>query len=128
MLLIGLAASVFMALAAPFGTSGEPILERLAFWLVGTFAAFAAARALDLRLTALLPGRVGRAGRAAALIAIITVPAAVIASTIAAQIQHRPIDWSLCLKTMPQIAMVGAGFSAVLMLADRPPRPKMAAA
>ncbi len=115
-----MAASIFMALAAPFGTDGEPVILRLGFWVIGVGVGYFAARALDARLKSFERIRLPNAGRAAVLVAIVTAPAAVAASTAAALLHHRPIDWPLCWKTMPQIAMVGAGFSALAFLADRP--------
>ena len=119
---VAMAAAVFMALAAPFGTAGEPVIERLGFWVVGAGGGFFAAKAFDARLRSLRRIRLPAAARIAALVAIITVPAALAASAAAAVLHHRPIDWALCWKTVPQIAMVGAGFSALGVLADRPRR------
>lgn len=119
-LAVVLAAAVFMAVAAPFGTSSEPLGQRLGFWIVGAAGGFAAAGSLDLGLRSLKLLRQRPIVRTAALIAIVTPLAAVIASWVAAALHRQPIDWTLCWRTMPQIAMVGAGYSALAMLAGRP--------
>ncbi len=123
-------AAVFMALTAPFGTSAEPLPERLGFWVLGAAGGFVLLGKLSGRLALVLPNLKGSSGRrgsrgieAAALVLIVTPPAAVVSSIIAAWLHHRAIDWALCLRTMPQIALVGAGFAALGMLADRRSRP-----
>ena len=108
-----------MALAGPFGTWREPVLERLGFWIVGAGGGVLAGAMLDrgLRRVEFLSAR--PIARTAVLTPLITGLAAPIASSAAALIHARPIDWALCLKTVPQIAMVGAGYSALLILTRR---------
>jgi len=118
-LAIALTAAVFMALAAPFGTAGEPLIERLGFWVVGASGGFFAGKALEARLRSFRRIRLPATARIAAMVVILTGPAAIAASAAAAMLHHRPIDWALCWKTVPQIAMVGSGFSALFVLADR---------
>jgi LytTr DNA-binding domain len=115
-----LAAAALMAIAAPFGTSDAPLGERLGFWLIGAAGSFAAAKLLDFALRSLHRLRERPKTRALALIAIVTPPAAVIASWAAAVLHHQPVSWAQCWRTMPQIALVGVAFSALLGLVDRP--------
>jgi hypothetical protein len=114
---IVLAAAIFMALAAPFGTSAQPLVERLGFWVVGTIGGILAGKALDARLGGFERVRLGWLVKAAVLIVVVTPPMAVVASAAAAAIHRQPIDWAFCLKTMPPIAFVGAGFAGLLTLA-----------
>ena len=116
---IALAASVFMALAAPFGTAGEPLAERLGFWILGVGGCLALGVGLDgwLGRAALL--RTRPLARRAALIVVVAAVGGLAASVASAVIGRRAIDWGLCWRTIPQITLVGAGLSALLRLARR---------
>ena len=108
-----------MALAGPFGTWREPVVERLGFWVIGVSGCALCGFVLDrpLRRVAWLAGR--PAVRSLIVVASLAVPAALLASIAAAIITGRPVDWALYWRTVPQIAMVGVGLSALLALAAR---------
>ena len=122
-LALALAAAVFMALAAPFGTSGEALPERLGFWTLGVGGGLLVTGALEAGLRSRLPAVLGPGGRVLLLVAIVTPPAAVAMSALAALVHRRPIDWMLCVKTMPQIAMVGLVLAGLFALAEHARRP-----
>ena len=118
-LAISLVAAVFMAMAGPFGTWREPLIERLGFWVIGVAAAALAGFFLD-RLLRRVPWLCDRpAIRSIGLVSGLAAPVGLFAAGAAALIHHQPIDWGTYWRTVPQIGMVGAGLSALLLLAAR---------
>ncbi len=116
---VALLAAAFMALAGPFGTWQEPLLERLGFWVLGIGASGLVGLALDhpLRRVAWLGHRPG--ARALLIVALIVAPAGLLASVIAAALQRSPVNWPLYFRTLPQILLVGVGLVALLGIAAR---------
>ncbi|MGH8219691.1 MAG: LytTR family DNA-binding domain-containing protein [Steroidobacteraceae bacterium] len=114
---VALLAAAFMAVAGPFGTWQEPLLERLGFWVLGIGASGLAGLALDhpLRRIAWLSQRPG--ARALLIVALIAGPAGLLASVIAAALQRSPINWPLYFRTLPEILLVGVGLVALLRFA-----------
>ena len=118
-MVIAMAVAVFMALAGPFGTWREPLIERLGFWVIGVGTCGWLACSLELRLRRNERLRKHPAARAFSISALLAPIGALLASAAASLLHHRPIDWSLYVTTVPQVAMVGAGFSALLLLISR---------
>jgi len=118
-LTIALIAALFMALAGPFGTWEEPLIERLGFWVLGIGGCGLAGLALERGLKVLGQLRDRPRARALAIVALLAAPAGLLASAAAAALQHAPINWPLYLQTLPQILLVGAGLVGLLHLAAR---------
>lgn len=114
---VALLAAAFMAVAGPFGTWQEPLIERLGFWFLGIGASGLLGFALDhpLRRIAWLTHRPGV--RALLIVALIVSPAGLLASVVAAALQRSPINWPLYFRTLPEILLVGVGLVALLRFA-----------
>ena len=119
---ISLVAAVFMAIAGPFGTWREPLLERLGFWVIGAGGCAWLACSLDLRLRRNRWLRDHPAASALGTVALLGPTSALLASKAAALLQGQAIDWSLYWTTVPQVTLFGAGVTAILLgMARRPP-------
>lgn len=111
---VALLAAAFMALAGPFGTWQEPLIERLGFWVLGIGASGLVALALDHPLRRVVWLRVRPGVRALLIVALIVGPAGLLASVAAAALQRSPINWPIYFRTLPQILLVGLGLVLLL--------------
>jgi hypothetical protein len=118
-MLIAMTAAVFMAMAGPFGTWREPLVERLGFWVLGVGACGWVACSLELRLKVIPWLRPRRAVRAFGMALLLSPIGALLASGAAALAQGRGIDWPLYWTTVPEVSMVAVGFSALILLSGR---------
>jgi len=112
-------AAAFMAIAGPFGTWREPLIERLGFWLIGLGGCTISGRFLDRWLQGITSLRHRPMARLSLSVAVTIAPAALIASVAAALIHRTPVNWQVYLQTLPEIGLVGAGFCALMLLSFR---------
>ncbi|MFZ1988563.1 MAG: LytTR family DNA-binding domain-containing protein [Alphaproteobacteria bacterium] len=122
-LAISIAAAVFMAIAGPFGTWREPLLERLGFWVIGIAGCALIGAGLDRCLKSIPALRAHRNAGLFVIVAGLIAPAALAASVAAALLHHAPINWKVYWQTLPEIGLVSAGVCALLLLSLRRSKP-----
>jgi LytTr DNA-binding domain len=116
---VALLGAAFMAVAGPFGTWQEPLIERLGFWILGIGVCGLVGLALDHPLRRVVWLRVRPGARALLIVALIAGPAGLLASIAAAVLQRSPINWPVYFRTLPEILLVGAGLVALLRFTAR---------